>query len=140
MKAVVCRRYGPPEVARVERVEAPAIKDNEILIAVRATTVSSADSRLRSATFPAGMGVLARAMMGVFRPRKPILGMEFAGDVAAVGKEVTRFKVGDRVFGGGFGFHAEYKAARESGPIAPIPDGLSYEEAAASRSEASRRW
>jgi NADPH:quinone reductase-like Zn-dependent oxidoreductase len=115
----------------VEAVETPAVKDDEILVAVRATTVSAADSRLRSATFPQGMGLLARAMMGVLRPRKPILGMEFAGDVAAVGKSVTRFKLGDRVWGGGFGFHAEYKAVRESGPVAPIPEGLSYEEAAA---------
>jgi NADPH:quinone reductase-like Zn-dependent oxidoreductase len=131
MRAVVCRRYGPPEVARIEEVATPAVRDDEILIAVRATTVSAADSRLRSATFPAGWGVLARAMMGVRGLRQPILGMEFAGDVSAVGKDVTRFKVGEKVWGGGVGFHAEYRAIRETAAIAPLPDGMSYDEAAA---------
>ena len=134
MKAAVYERYGPPEVVTVKEVAKPAIKDNEVLVKIRATTVSSGDWRARSLAVPAGFKLMSRLFFGVFRPRQPILGTEFAGDVAAVGKDVTRFKVGDAVFGypgAAFGCHAEYRAMPADGSIALKPANLSYQEAAA---------
>ncbi len=134
MKAAIYERYGPPEVVTVKDVAKPAPKDNEILIRIRATTVSSGDWRARSLEVPAGFGLLARLIFGVVRPRQPILGTELAGDVEAVGKDVRRFKVGDAVFaypGARFGCHAEYRTMPEDGPIAMKPAHLGYAEAAA---------
>jgi NADPH:quinone reductase-like Zn-dependent oxidoreductase len=134
MKAAVYSRYGPPDVVEVKEVEKPAAKDNEVLIRIRATTVSSGDWRLRSFDMPPGFGLLARPMFGFFGPRQPILGGELAGDVEAVGRNVTRFKAGDAVFafpGSKFGCHAEYRAMPENGALALKPRGLSYEKAAA---------
>jgi NADPH:quinone reductase-like Zn-dependent oxidoreductase len=134
MKAAVYARYGPPDVVEIKEIDKPAIKDNEVLIRIRATTVSSGDWRVRSLDMPYGFGILARPILGFFGPRQPILGTELAGDVEAVGKRVTKFKMGDAVFafpGGSFGCHAEYRAMAEDGPIALKPAGLSYEQAAA---------
>ncbi len=134
MKAAVYERYGPPGVVTIKDVEKPAIKDNEILIRIRATTVSSGDWRVRSLDMPAGMSLLARPFLGVFGPRQPILGSELAGDVEAVGPAVTKFKLGDAVFafpGSKLGCHAEYRAMPEDGAIAPKPTTMSYEDAAA---------
>jgi NADPH:quinone reductase-like Zn-dependent oxidoreductase len=130
MKAAVYRRYGPPDVVRIEEVPRPAAKAGELLVRVRATTVSAGDSRLRSARVPRGFGVMMRLGFGVFGPRRPILGWEFAGEVAAVGPSVSRFAPGDRVFGVRMGSHAEYVAASQ-GSVAPMPRGLRYEDAAA---------
>jgi NADPH:quinone reductase-like Zn-dependent oxidoreductase len=134
MKAAVYERYGPPDVVEIKEVEKPIIKDDEVLIRIRATTVSSGDWRVRSLDVPFGFGLLARPIFGFFGPRQPILGGELAGDIEAVGKAVTKFKTGDAVFafpGAGFGCHAEYRAMPEDGSIALKPAGLSYEEAAA---------
>jgi NADPH:quinone reductase-like Zn-dependent oxidoreductase len=134
MKAIVYRQYGSPEVVRLAEIVKPQPGDHEVLIRIDATTVSSADWRARSLSLPAGFGFLGRLVFGIFRPRKPILGTELAGEIEAVGKAVTRFKAGDRVFaftGGSFGCHAEYRTVPEDGLIALMPANLSIEEAAA---------
>lgn len=134
MKAATYRRYGPPHVVEIRDVAKPGIADNEVLIRIRATTVSAGDWRVRSLDMPAGFGLLARPALGMFGPRKQILGGELAGDVEAVGKDVTKFKAGDAVFafpGAALGCHAEYRAMREDDAIALKPANLSYEEAAA---------
>lgn len=134
MKAAVYRRYGPPEVVATEEVAKPVPKDNEVLVRIRATTVSSGDWRLRSLNVPRGYGLLIRLAFGIFGPRKKILGTEFSGDVEAVGKSVTRFKTGDPVFafpGDAMGSHAEYRTIAEDGCIAHKPNDFSYAEAAA---------
>lgn len=134
MKAAVYEKYGPPDVVTIENVEKPQPKKNEVLIKIRATTVSAADWRARSLALPKGFGLIARLVFGILRPRKPILGLELAGEIDAVGKAVTKFKVGDHVFafpGIGLGCHAEYRTMPEDGNIALKPSGLSFEEAAA---------
>lgn len=135
MKAVVYSKYGPPEVLRLAEIEKPAPKENEVLIRVRATTVTIGDTRMRSFTVPRGQWLPARLYLGIRHPRRPILGMELAGDIEAVGSAVTRFKVGDAViastFEANFGGYAEYKCLPEEGVIALKPATLSYEEAAA---------
>ena len=134
MKAAVYHKYGSPEVVEVMEIPRPVPKSNEVLIKIHATTVSSADWRIRSLSVPAGFGPLVRLAFGICKPRKPILGTELAGEIVTVGKNVTRFSVGDRVFahpGARFGCHAQYIALPEHGPVALKPDSLSYEEAAA---------
>jgi NADPH:quinone reductase-like Zn-dependent oxidoreductase len=130
MKAAVYRRYGPPDVVRIEEVPRPEPKTNELLVRVRATTVSAGDSRLRSARVPPGFGLMMRLAFGIFGPRRHTLGWEFAGEVAVVGPSVARFAPGDRVFGTRMGSHAEYVVASESS-VAPIPSNLTFEDAAA---------
>ena len=126
MRAVVCDRYGPPEVLRLEEVDRPAPADDEVLVRVRATTVNRSDCGRRSAK-----PFFSRLFSGLRRPRQRIPGMEFAGEVEAVGAAVTEFEVGDHVFGvRGAGAHAEYTCVKESSPIAHAPAGLSFEEAA----------
>ncbi len=127
MRAVVYDRYGPPEVLRLEDVERPEPKDDEVLVKIHATTVKRTDCGWRSA-----QPFIVRYFIGLRRPRRPILGMELAGEIEAVGDAVTEFAVGDRVFGiGGFGAHAELACKRESSPIAHKPADISFEEAAA---------
>jgi NADPH:quinone reductase-like Zn-dependent oxidoreductase len=133
MKAVVYSTYGAPDVVALADVPKPAPKDDEVLIRIRATTVTTGDWRARSLAMPAGFGLLGRLVFGVFGPRKPILGTELAGEVEAVGSAVTRFKVGDQVFaftGASYGCHAEYRTLAEDGLIALKPANLSFEEAA----------
>jgi NADPH:quinone reductase-like Zn-dependent oxidoreductase len=126
MKAVVCDRYGPPEVLRLEDVERPVPEDDQILVRVHATTVNRSDCGLRSAK-----PFFSRAFSGLLKPRRRIPGMEFAGEVAAVGSAVTEFEIGNEVFGvRGAGAHAEFTCVKESSPIAHKPPGLSFEEAA----------
>lgn len=133
MKAVVCPRYGGPEVLAFRDVPTPEPKAGEVRVKVIATSVTSADSRIRAARFPTGMGLLARPFLGIRGPRQPILGTELAGIVDAVGAGVTRYRPGDAVMafpGGKMGCHAEYRCVAEAGPIAPKPDRLSFAEAA----------
>jgi NADPH:quinone reductase-like Zn-dependent oxidoreductase len=127
-------RYGPPEVVVVREVPAPVPGDGDILVRVRATTVNSGDARVRALRVPGGMGFLMRLSLGFNGPKQPIGGFEAAGDVVAVGPNVTRFKVGDRVVGSHgfkFGLHAEFAVLSETDAVARIPDGLSYENAVA---------
>lgn len=129
MRAVVHDRYGPPEVLRIEEVERPEPKDDEILIRVRATTVNRTDTGLRSAEY-----FISRFFTGLVRPRRRIPGTEFAGEVEAIGASVTGFQVGDHVFGvssRSAGAHAEYLSLGESAPVAHMPANMSFEEAAA---------
>jgi NADPH:quinone reductase-like Zn-dependent oxidoreductase len=134
MKAAVYRRYGAPDVVAIEDAEKPVLKDNEVLVRIRAATVSSADWRVRSLEVPRGYRLIMPLVFGVFGPRQKILGTEFSGDVEAVGKSVTRFKPGDAVFafpGGAMGAHAEYRTMPEQGRVALKPANLGYVEAAA---------
>jgi NADPH:quinone reductase-like Zn-dependent oxidoreductase len=126
MRAVVHDRYGPPEVMRIEDVERPAPNDDEVLVRVHATTVTQTDCHMRRAK-----PFIWRFMLGLLRPKRRILGLELAGEVEAVGAAVTGFEVGDRVFGIWSGAHAEYVCVRERGFLAPMPAGMSFEEAAA---------
>jgi NADPH:quinone reductase-like Zn-dependent oxidoreductase len=127
MRAVVHDRYGPPEVQRLEDVERPVPKDDEVLVRVHATTVNRTDCGLRAAR-----PFMARFFTGIRRPKRRILGMEFAGEVEEVGAAVTEFKAGDAVFGvKGAGAHAEFVCVRETAPIAHKPASLSFEAAAA---------
>ena len=134
MKAAVYEKYGPPDVVELREVEKPTPKDNEVLIRTYATTVTSGDWRVRSLNLPVGFGLMGRLVFGITRPRQPILGSELAGKIEALGKAVSKFKVGDEVFafdGARMGCHAEYKCVAEDGALAPKPPNLTYEEAAA---------
>ena len=127
MKAVVHDRYGPPDVLRLEDVEAPIPKDDEVLVRIHATTVNRTDCGLRSAEY-----FISRLVTGLLRPRRRILGMELAGAVEAVGAGVTEFAVGGEVFGvTGSGAHAELVALAETAAVAHMPAGTTFEEAAA---------
>jgi NADPH:quinone reductase-like Zn-dependent oxidoreductase len=132
MKAVVFERYGPPDVLRIVDVPKPVPTDDEILVRIHATTVNSGDARMRALRVPRGLSIPVRLTLGFRGPKQPILGFDLAGEVEAVGKSVTTFKPGDRVIGSAgfkFGCHAEYKCLPEDGAVAPIPEGLGYEEA-----------
>ncbi|HLO35954.1 MAG TPA: NAD(P)-dependent alcohol dehydrogenase, partial [Candidatus Deferrimicrobium sp.] len=128
MRAVVQDRYGPPEVLRIEDVERPVPKEHDVLVRIHATTVSQTDTHARAAN-----PFFWRLFAGLRRPRWRTLGVELAGVVEAVGPAVREFKVGDRVFGSPrlFGAHAEYICLPETAPLAHIPAGMSFEEAAA---------
>ena len=125
MRAVVLDRYGPPEVLRLEDVERPVPKDDEVLVKVHATTVNRTDTGLRSAEY-----FVARIFTGPRRPRRTILGTELAGEVEAVGAAVTEFNVGERVFGIGSGTNAEFVCVSERGVLAHMPAGMTFDEAA----------
>jgi NADPH:quinone reductase-like Zn-dependent oxidoreductase len=127
VKAVVQNRYGPPEVLRIEDVEQPVPKDDEVLIRVRASTVSQSDAHIRAAH-----PWLWRLVAGWRRPRWRSLGVEFAGEVEAVGSAVREFQVGDAVFGSRwFNIHAEFICMPATAPLVPKPAALTFEEAAA---------
>jgi NADPH:quinone reductase-like Zn-dependent oxidoreductase len=130
MRAVVHDRYGPPDVLHLEEVARPVPKEDEVLVKVHAATVTRTDSGVRGAK-----PMLIRLFFGLLRPRQRILGTELAGEIEAVGSAVTRFAVGDHVYGSTPAFksgaHAEYIAVPETGPIAHMPAGMTFKEAAA---------
>ena len=133
MKAMVCTKYGKPDVLQLQEVEKPIPKENEILIKIHATTVTSGDCRVRSFNSPLLLWLPMRIVLGLRKPRKSILGVELAGEVEDVGKNVTRFKKGDQLFamtGMKFGGYAEYICLPEKGTIAVKPENVTYEEAA----------
>ncbi|MBZ5636978.1 MAG: NAD(P)-dependent alcohol dehydrogenase [Acidobacteriia bacterium] len=136
MKAILHAQYGSPDLLRFKEVDKPVPKDNEVLIRVHATTVSTGDCNMRNFTFVTkSMLPMAKLMFGIGKPWKErVLGTELAGEAVGVGKEVTRFKAGDRVFGStgmAGGGHAQYACLPERGALAIKPDSLTWEEAVA---------
>ena len=134
MKAIVCTKYGPPEVLQLQEVEKPVQKDDEVLIRIYGTTVTAGDTELRGLKFPFFMRLLMRLGLGFRRPRKKILGQELAGQIESVGKDVTRFKIGDQIFASTafrFGTYAEYVCLPSTYVMEKKPTNMSYEEAAA---------
>ena len=132
MRAAVVGRYGGPDVVRIAEVDRPDRRPDEVLVRVRAAAVTSGDSRIRGARFPAGFGFLARSMFGLVRPRRPILGSSFSGVVEAVGARVSGLAPGDEVCGmtgTKLGAHAEYLAVPAK-KVARKPSGLTHEDAA----------
>ncbi|MDX1401343.1 MAG: NAD(P)-dependent alcohol dehydrogenase, partial [Kiloniellales bacterium] len=139
MKAIVWTRYGPPDVLELREVEKPTPKDDEVLIKIYATTVTAGDSEVRELRFPFYLSLPMRAWRGFLKPREnSIMGTELAGKIEAIGKDVRRFKVGDKVFGAAglnFGTNAEYitlpeESGEMEGSLEIMPANMSYEEAA----------
>jgi NADPH2:quinone reductase len=135
MKAIVHTKYGPPEELQLLEVEKPVPADNEVLIKIHATTVTTTDCNARNFTFvPESFKLFARLIFGFKKPKINILGIDLAGEIVAVGKDVKQFKMGDHVFGSPgtkFGGHAEYVCVHEKGALAIKPEVLGWEEAAA---------
>ena len=141
MKAIICPKYGPPEVLQLKEVEKPVPKDDEVLIKIRAAAVTVSDCIVRSGKVNILLWIPMRIFIGFRRPRKPVLGLELAGEIEAIGKDVKRFKKGDQIFaftGKRFGAYAEYVCLPEDGLCMPNdcilalkPSNLTYEEAAA---------
>lgn len=134
MRAIVYTRYGRPHVLQQKEIEKPRPNHNEVLVRIRATTVSAADYRARSFTVPALFWLPARIHLGLFKPKRPVLGVEFAGEVDEVGTSVTKYKKGDLVFAASLqraGGYAEYCCVRADSAVAIKPSGISDEVAAA---------
>ncbi len=133
MKAAIYRRFGEPDVVTIENVARPTPKADQVLVRVHASTVSIADHRARAKDLPPGMAALGSIVFGLVRPKRRILGMDYAGVVEAVGDKVSRFQVGDHVYGmrgSRFGAHAEYLVTREVA-MATQPAGWSHDDAVA---------
>src|SRR5260221_4819813 len=140
MKAIVWTKFGPPDVLQVKEVAKPTPRDKEVLVRIYATTVTTADCELRRLNIPIPLRLPVRILVGIgqtgvlsIKPRNLILGQELAGEIEAVGKEVTRFRTGDQVFAWTsfrLGANAEYKCLPENGVLAIKPSNMTYEEAA----------
>jgi NADPH:quinone reductase-like Zn-dependent oxidoreductase len=134
MRAAVFERFGGPNVVRVTEISTPRPGPKDVLVRVAASTVSAADHRMRARDLPKGLGLLALPVVGLFRPRRRVLGMDFSGTVEAVGAGVTRFTLGDEIVGvtgSAFGAHAEFVVLPETAAIAMKPENLSHENAVA---------
>ena len=136
MKAIICTKYGPPEVLQLREVEKPTPKDNEVLIKIYATAVTASDIFIRGSQIPIQFLIPMRLMLGLTKPRKSIIGLVLAGEIESIGKDVKRFRIGDQVYGltgFGLGAYAEYKCMKETdsthGCLAIKPTNISYEEA-----------
>ena len=136
MIAVICNKYGPPEVLQLKEVNKPIPKENEMLIQIKASAVTASDIFIRSSNIPIRFKIPMRLMMGIFKPRKQIIGLVFSGVVKSAGKEIKRFSPGDEVYGmAGFnlGAYAEYTCIKETdsntGCVSIKPKNISFEEA-----------
>ncbi len=133
MKAIICTKYGPPNVLQLQNIEKPKPKKNEVLVKIHATSVSTGDCRIRGFNSPLLFWIPMRIILGFRKPRKPILGVELSGEIEDIGSDVTQFKKGDPVFALtelNLGGYAEYTCVHESGLIALKPTNVTYEEAA----------
>lgn len=134
MKAIICTKYGSPEVLQIQEVPKPIPRDNQVLVKIVATAVNSGDARVRSLDVSGFMKLVMRLVLGISKPRKPILGTVFSGIVETVGDKVSKFKAGDKVFGMtgfNFGTHAEYISVNENSNVIEMPGNATFEEAAA---------
>ncbi|MDP3468828.1 MAG: NAD(P)-dependent alcohol dehydrogenase [Daejeonella sp.] len=134
MKAVICTKYGPPEVLQIQEVSKPKPKDNQILVRIVATAVNSGDVRVRSLDVKGFRKLIMRLVFGISKPRKPILGTVFSGFIETTGDKVSKLKVGDKVFGMtgfNFGTYAEYIVVNQNSNVIEMPKNATYEEAAA---------
>ena len=134
MKAITWTAYGTPNVLQLKDAEKPSPKQNEALIKIHASTVTTGDCRLRACRVPKGFWLPTRLAFGLFKPRKPISGMEFSGEIESVGKGVSQFKKGDRACGTAgmsLGANAEYICLAEMKPLVKIPDNIAYNDAVA---------
>ncbi|NHJ06234.1 MAG: NAD(P)-dependent alcohol dehydrogenase [Candidatus Heimdallarchaeota archaeon] len=128
MKAIILTKYGPPSVLKLQEIEKPTIKENQVLIKVHATSVTPMEYRTRSAKAP--LWPISRIMMGFWKPKQKIIGNDVAGEIVEVGKEVEKYKKGDKIFGFAYGTYAEYVVASEKTSLVIMPPTLSYEEGA----------
>ena len=134
MKAIVCTKYGGPEVLQLREVDKPIPENNEVLVKIRAASVTASDCVIRSFNLPFLMKIPARLALGFTKPRKPILGMVLSGIIEDLGREVTQFQIGDKVFAHTymqFGAYAEYTCLSETSAVEAMPESYSFEEAAA---------
>lgn len=133
MKAIICTKYGPPNVLKLQDVAKPTPKKNEVLVRIHSTSVTTGDCRMRSFNSPLLFWIPMRIILGFRKPRKPILGVELSGEIEEIGTDVTQFKKGDQIFALtelNVGGYAEYTCIHESGLIALKPTNVTYEEAA----------
>jgi len=136
MKAILCPKYGPPEVMQIREVEKPSPKDNEVLIKIHATAATASDTYIRGFKIPLRFSIPMRLLMGIKKPRKPIIGLVLSGEIESAGRDIKRFKAGDQVYGltgFGLGAYADYKCMKETdsvyGCLALKPASVSHEEA-----------
>lgn len=133
MKAIICTKYGPPNVLQLQDIEKPIPKKNEVLVKIHATSVTTGDCRIRGFNSPLLFWIPMRIILGFRKPRKPILGVELSGEIEEIGTDVTQFKKGDQIFALtelNVGGYAEYTCVHESGLVALKPTNVTYEEAA----------